>query len=212
MNTRRLHIFAGALLLALCPASGAAPEAAPETEQTPAPVVEEAPGLPGADHLERDIALGRFQTRLEQDIQILGRIRKLLETLRQLAPYTGVVDTLFSGAPEEDRLLQALAALQAHFAAQETPAPAAAPPPTPAPALPPPARARAPVLLNFVQPARGGRPGKAILRIGGDYTILYQGEELQLHGISYRLQKIERDAVTLQALEGSRPPLVVHLQ
>ncbi len=210
MNTRWLRIFAGALLLGLCPASGAETSAAPGAEQALAPAVEEEPSLPGTDHLERDIALGRFQTRLEQDIQILGRIRKLLETLRQLAPYTGVVDTLFSGAPEEDRLLQALAALQAHFAAQEAAAPAAAP--VPAPVLPPSVRPRLPVLLNFVQPPRDSRPGKAILRIGQDYKILYQGEDLLLHGVSYRLQKVERNKVRLQALEGSLPPLVVHLQ
>lgn len=164
----------------------------------------------GFDNLARDIALGRFQTRLEQDIQLLERVRKLLETLRHLAPYTGVVDTLFSGAPEEDRLLQALSALRMHVVAREAPSVTSLPPASTSAELPPaPAAPHPQVLLNFAAPAQGNHPGKAILRVGQEYKILYQGEELMLYGVPHLLEKVERDRVTLRPREAGAPPYVV---
>ncbi len=153
------------------------------------PAVQAEDDLARAGELDRQIAAGRLQTQLEQDLRLLESMRSLTVVLEELAPHADAMMEILAELPNTGHLQQALSRMQR-------------PPP---PATPPSVLPSSPVediRLALLQPPEGGKPGKAIFRIGDNYEIRYQDEELDLHGRRYRLQKVDANAVQLTPLDG----------
>ena len=161
------------------------------------PAVQAAAAAAPAAELERQIAVGRLQTQLEQDLRLLESMKSLAEVLEELVPYADAMTELLAELPNTGHLQQALHRMRQR---QHPPAlPSAPPPPLPM---------AQDMQLVLLQPPRDEQPGKAIFRIGDTYEIRYQDEELNLHGRRYRLQEVSADAVHLAPLDGGAARVV----
>jgi len=146
-----------------------------------------------AGELARQIAVGRLQTQLEQELRLLESMRSMTAVLEELVPHADAMMGILANLPNTERLQQALGRMQQ----QVQP-----PPLSPAAPSSPPSSSKQDIQLALLQPPEGERPGKAIFRIGDNYEIRYQDEELELHGRRYRLQEVSTDAVQLVPLDG----------
>ena len=141
--------------------------------------------------LERRIAAGRLQTRLEQDLQLLQSIQALVKAVESLSVRAELAAALLGTSPDTVHLRTALQHNNppSHTASVVDHAPRYLPPPEA-------------ISLVFLQVSDAHRLGKVILRIGERYVMAHVGSILQLGGISHKLHTIGADHALLKPVAG----------